>query len=81
MDDHHFCYITKLPKKKKKKTLAAQRTKVVVLCKEICVQLAKSGQSEPVATNAPVGRSVHWMGCVFSFDAGRGSSQSITFSC
>ncbi len=27
------------------------------------------GQSEPAATNAPVGRSVHWMGCVFSFGA------------
>jgi hypothetical protein len=23
------------------------------------------GQSELTATNAPVGRSVHWMGCVF----------------
>ncbi len=38
-----------------------------------------SGQSELTATNAPVGRSVHWMGCVFSFDAGWGSSQSISF--
>ncbi len=35
------------------------------------------GQSEPGATNAPVGRSVHWMGCVFSFGARWGSSQSI----
>ncbi len=25
------------------------------------------GQSEPAATNAPVRRSVHWMGCAFSF--------------
>jgi hypothetical protein len=39
------------------------------------------GQSEPAASNAPVGRSVHWMGCIFSFGAGRGSSQSIYFSC
>jgi hypothetical protein len=23
------------------------------------------GESEPAATNAPVGRSVHWMGCDF----------------
>jgi hypothetical protein len=37
------------------------------------------GQSELTATNAPVGRSVHWMGCVFSFGAGWGSSQSISF--
>jgi hypothetical protein len=28
------------------------------------------GQSEPAATNAPVGRSIHWMGCIFSFDIG-----------
>jgi hypothetical protein len=28
-----------------------------------------TGQSEPAATNTPVGRSVHWMSCVFlSFD-------------
>jgi hypothetical protein len=39
------------------------------------------GQSELTATNAPVGRSVHWMGCVFSFDAGWGSWQSISFCC
>ncbi len=39
------------------------------------------GQSELTATNAPVGRSVHWMGCVFSFGAGWGSSQSISFCC
>jgi hypothetical protein len=32
------------------------------------------GQSEPAATNAPVGRSVHWKGCIFSFGAGWGSS-------
>jgi hypothetical protein len=38
------------------------------------------GQSEPAATNAPVGRSVHWMGCLFSFGARLGSSQSISFS-
>jgi hypothetical protein len=40
-----------------------------------------TGQSELTATNAPVGRSVHWMGCVFSFGAGWGSSQSISFCC
>ncbi len=39
---------------------------------------AHYGQSELTATNAPVGRSVHWMGCVFSFGAGWGSSQSIS---
>ncbi len=39
------------------------------------------GQSDLTATNAPVGRSVHWMGCVFSFGAGWGSSQSISFCC
>ncbi len=33
----------------------------------------QKGQSELTATNAPVGRSVHWMGCVFSFGAGWGS--------
>ncbi len=32
-------------------------------------------QSEPAATNAPVGRSVHWMGCIFSFGARWGLSQ------
>jgi hypothetical protein len=26
------------------------------------------GQSEPIATNAPVGHSIHWMGCIISFD-------------
>ncbi len=31
------------------------------------------GQSELTATNAPIGRSVHWMGCIFSFGAGWGS--------
>jgi hypothetical protein len=36
--------------------------------------LLSYGQSEPAATNAPVGRSVHWMGCVFSFGARWGSS-------
>ncbi len=39
------------------------------------------GQSELTATNAPVGRSVHWMGFVFSFGDGWGSSQSISFCC
>ncbi len=39
------------------------------------------GQSELTATNAPVGRFVHWMGCVFSFGAGWGSWQSIFFCC
>ncbi len=38
-------------------------------------------QNEPTATNAPVGRSVHWMPCVFSFDAEWGSSQFISFCC
>jgi hypothetical protein len=38
------------------------------------------GQSELTATNAPVGRSVHWMGCIFSFGAGWGSSQLISFA-
>jgi len=44
-------------------------------------QLIFPGQSELTATNAPVGRSVHWMGCVFSFGAGWGSSPSISFCC
>jgi len=39
------------------------------------------GQSEPAATNAPVGHSVHWMGCVFSFNVKWGSLQSISFRC
>ncbi len=39
------------------------------------------GHSEPAATNAPVGGSVHWMGCIFSFSARWGSSQSISFCC
>jgi hypothetical protein len=43
--------------------------------------LVGRGQSELTATNAPVGRSVHWMGCVFSFGAGLGLSQSISFCC
>jgi hypothetical protein len=47
----------------------------------ICKYALTSGQSELTATNAPVGRSVHWMGCVFSFGAGWGSSQSISFCC
>ncbi len=38
------------------------------------------GQSEPAATNAPVGRSVQWMDCVFSFGTRWGSSQSF-FLC
>jgi hypothetical protein len=33
----------------------------------------KGGQSEPTATNAPIGRSVHWMPCIFSFGARWGS--------
>jgi hypothetical protein len=37
-------------------------------------------QSEPAATNAPVDRSVHWMGCVFSVGARWGSSHSLYFS-
>jgi hypothetical protein len=39
------------------------------------------GQSEPAATNAPVGHSVHRMGCSFSFDLRWGSLQSIYFRC
>ncbi len=31
-------------------------------------ELVVPGQTEPAATNAPVGSSVHWMGCDFSFD-------------
>ncbi len=42
-----------------------------------CSILGAIGQNEPAATNAPVGRSVHWMGCVFSFGAKWGSSQSL----
>jgi hypothetical protein len=34
----------------------------------------KSGQNELITTNALVGRSDHWMGCVFSFDVKWGSS-------
>ncbi len=49
-------------------------------CGEWIVQRSL-GQSELTATNAPVGRSVHRMGCVFSFGAGWGSSQSISFCC
>ncbi len=43
--------------------------------------MSYGGQSELAPTNAPVGRSVHRMGCVFSFGAGWGSSQSISFCC
>jgi hypothetical protein len=39
------------------------------------------GQSEQAAINAPVGRSVHWMGRVFSFGIRWDSSQSISFRC
>ncbi len=39
------------------------------------------GQNELATTNAPIGRSVHWMDCVFSFNAKWGSSQSISFCC
>jgi hypothetical protein len=46
-----------------------------------CLKVEIFGQSELTATNALVGRSVHWMGCVFSFGAGWGSSQSISFCC
>ncbi len=52
----------------------------VMLCKT-SFDIVSLGQSELTATNAPVGRSVHWMGCVFSFGAGWGSSQSISFCC
>ncbi len=46
-----------------------------------CTRVNLFGQSESTATNASVGRSVHWMGCIFSFGAGWGSSQSISFCC
>ncbi len=49
-------------------------------CKRDFVVLLR-GQSELTATNALVGRSVHWMGCIFSFGAEWGSSQSISFCC
>ncbi len=45
------------------------------------MELPTTGQSKPTTTTAPVGRSVHWMGCIFSFSAGWGSSQSISYCC
>jgi hypothetical protein len=45
------------------------------------LKVESHGQSELTATNAPVGRYVHWMGCVFSFGVEWGSSQSISFCC
>ncbi len=44
-------------------------------------QLLVEGHSELTTTNALVGHFVHWMGCIFSFGAGWGSSQSISFCC
>jgi len=41
----------------------------------------RMGQSKPTTTNAPVGRFVHWMGYILSFDVRWGSSQSISFHC
>jgi hypothetical protein len=41
--------------------------------------LVLEGQNEAITTNAPVGYTVHWMGCVFSFNIKWGSSQSISF--
>jgi hypothetical protein len=41
--------------------------------------MGTKGQSEPAAINAPAGRFVHGMGCVFSFGAGCDLSQSILF--
>jgi len=35
---------------------------------------ARWDQNEQAVINAPVGRSIHWMGCVFSFDVRWGSS-------
>jgi len=35
---------------------------------------AQWDQSEQAVINAPVGCSIHWMGCVFSFDVRWGSS-------
>jgi len=37
-------------------------------------------QSEPAATNAPVGHSVHWMGCTFSFGANGVHSSPFLFA-
>jgi hypothetical protein len=45
----------------------------------MCTSMADWGQSEPAIINAPVGHSVHWMGCIFSFGSRWGSSQSISF--
>jgi hypothetical protein len=42
-----------------------------------CVEVGNMGHSEPTTTNAPFGCFVHWMGCVFSFSAKWGSTQSI----
>jgi hypothetical protein len=62
-----------------------QKSLAFVFCRvdagEFRLAVELNGQSEPAATNAPVGRSVHWMGCIFSFGAGWGSSQSISFCC
>jgi hypothetical protein len=46
----------------------------------LCPFFISVGQNERVATIAPVGRFVHWMGYVFSFGIKCGSSQSISFS-
>jgi hypothetical protein len=58
------------------------RLLLATVVKRVSLQTCQRyGQSEPAATNAPVGRSVHWMGCVLSFGARWGSSQSNSFCC
>ncbi len=52
MNDGHFSYITN----SLKETLGTT-----------CQGCVQHGQSELIDTNAPVGRSVHWTGCGFSF--------------
>jgi hypothetical protein len=52
-----------------------------------CSNAAKVNQQAPMnqlpvtAINAPVGHSVRWMGCIFSFNIKWGSSQFIFFHC
>jgi hypothetical protein len=46
---------------------------------QFCTLLTR-GQSEPEAINAPVARSVHWMGCVFSLGTKWGSYSPFLFA-
>jgi hypothetical protein len=48
---------------------------------QITVPLATllAGKSELITTNALIGRSIHWKGCIFSFGAKWGSSLCISF--